>query len=240
MFRTLPTTLGRAQCRAVATANKTALVSTPRFELSSELFDDIRSRLKQDGRTVEKIVVTFRHKNGTKTNYLMNKNVSTAYDCARHLNMMVARRAVLSLVSYPDEDAVLQSMNEPLRDRCNFELIDFQTEGYAEAVNQAYWRSCSIVLAAALLRGTKEHLTISNIQCEFPKPYFAVDVNGLRSRLSEDDLKDLSSFARHEIIFKGIPFETVTLPSELAVNYGFASSVRICRWVITFLKLMVL
>uniref|UniRef100_A0A0K0CUK6 Uncharacterized protein n=1 Tax=Angiostrongylus cantonensis TaxID=6313 RepID=A0A0K0CUK6_ANGCA len=149
-------------------------LSSPGLELDSALFDDIRSRLKQDGRTVEKILVTLQQKNGTKRNYLMNRNVSTSYDCAKHLNKLVARRAVLSRVSYPKEEAKLESMNEPLRDKCGFELIDFQTENYAQDVNQvsiAYWRSCSIVLAVTLLR--------------VPKSYFAVDITGLGSPLSE-------------------------------------------------------
>ncbi|VDM64403.1 unnamed protein product [Angiostrongylus costaricensis] len=187
--------------------------------------------VQQDGRTVEKILVTLRQKNGTKRNYLMNKNVSTSYDCAKHLNMMVARRAILARVSYPKEEARLESMNEPLRDKCDFELIDFQTENYAQDVNQAYWRSCSIVLAVTLLRGLKESITISSLhsKCQsfmdiIPKSYFAVDLTGLGSPLSENDLKDLSSIARSEIVSKGIPFETVTLPSEVAMDYGFDSS----------------
>ncbi|KAE9417501.1 hypothetical protein Angca_006928 [Angiostrongylus cantonensis] len=229
MLRTLSTVIG-VQCRGVTTANKTAVtLSSPGLELDSALFDDIRSRLKQDGRTVEKILVTLQQKNGTKRNYLMNRNVSTSYDCAKHLNKLVARRAVLSRVSYPKEEAKLESMNEPLRDKCGFELIDFQTENYAQDVNQAYWRSCSIVLAVTLLRGLKESITISNLYSEFPKSYFAVDITGLGSPLSENDLNDLSAIARSEIVSKGIPFETVTLPSDFAVDYGFASSVKLCR-----------
>ncbi|KJH49661.1 hypothetical protein DICVIV_04207 [Dictyocaulus viviparus] len=229
MIRTAQT-LMKIQNRRSVTATKTALTLPRRFEINSDLFDHVQSRVKQSGSTIEKILITYHDRNGTKKDFLMNRNLSTGYDCAKHINMMIAKRAVLSLVSYPNEEPRLESMNEPFLDRCNFELIDFQTEKYAQDVNQAYWRSCSIVLAAALIKGLKDNIILSELHCEVPKCYFAVDVIGLSSSLSQDDLRDLTFFIRHDIISKNIPFETVTLPSEIAADYGFTSSMKLCRF----------
>ncbi|VDO87223.1 unnamed protein product [Heligmosomoides polygyrus] len=188
------------------------------------------NRLSQHGRTIEKVLVTYLDKDGTRKDYLMNKNLSTPYDCAKHVNMLLARRSALAIISYSDQDVRLECMNEAFRDKCQLELVDFQTEQHAQTVNQAYWRSCSVVLAAALTKGLRDNITIAKFHSKVPDSYFAVDINGLQSELSQDDLKDLTLFLRSDFINKAVPFETVTLPSELAAEYGFDSSVRLCRF----------
>ncbi|KAK6015337.1 hypothetical protein OSTOST_19238 [Ostertagia ostertagi] len=228
MLRTLQRAL-RAQVRHAATASETAVSTSPKFEITSELFDDVQNRVSQHGRTIAKILITFQDKDGTKKEFLMNKNLSTPYDCTKHVNMLLAKRSALAIITYPNKDPQLESMNEPFRDECQFELADYQTEQYAEAVNQTYWRSCCVVLAAGLKKGLKDNVVISKLHAEVPQSFFAVDIENLRSQLSLDDLKDLAAFVRADFIDKGILFETVTLPQEMAPDYGFDSGMRLCR-----------
>ncbi|KIH65321.1 hypothetical protein ANCDUO_04359 [Ancylostoma duodenale] len=200
-----------------------------RSEIDSALFDDVQSRVNQHGKTIEKILVTLVSKDGSKKDYLMNRNISTPFDCAKHMNMLLAKRAVLALTSYSEGDTHLECMNEPFRDKCGFELLDFQNEKYAAELNKAYWRSCSVLLAAVLSEGLRDHISVSALHCEVPKSHFAVDIKGLTSSLSQSDLRDLSLFARSEFVSNSIPFETVFLPAELASDYGYDSSLRLCR-----------
>ncbi|EPB70053.1 hypothetical protein ANCCEY_10864 [Ancylostoma ceylanicum] len=90
------------------------------------------------------------------------------------MNMLLAKRAILALTSYSDGNTQLECMNEPFRDKCSLELLDFQNEKYAAELNKS-------------------------------------------------DLRDLSLFARSQFIDNSIPFETVSLPAELATDYGFDS-----------------
>ncbi|EYC21678.1 hypothetical protein Y032_0019g3958 [Ancylostoma ceylanicum] len=228
MLRTLRG-LVATHCRAAATSSNSAVSPISRSEIDSALFDDVQSRVNQHGRTIEKILVTLVNKDGSKKDYLMNRNVSTPFDCAKHMNMLLAKRAILALTSYSDGNTQLECMNEPFRDKCSLELLDFQNEKYAAELNKAYWRSCSVLLAAILSEGLKDHVSVSALHCEVPKSYFAVDINGLASSLSQSDLRDLSLFARSQFIDNSIPFETVSLPAELATDYGFDSSLRLCR-----------
>ncbi|KAK5967948.1 39S ribosomal protein L39 mitochondrial [Trichostrongylus colubriformis] len=219
----------RTQLRNAATASETALSPSSKVEITSEFFDEAQNRVSQHGRTIEKILITFKDRDGTKKEFLMNKNLSTPYDCTKHINLLLAKRAVLAIVSYPNKDILLESMSEPFLDECQFEVADFQTEQYAQAVNQTYWRSCSIILAAALKKGLKDDIVVSKLHAEVPQSFFAVDIENLRCQLSQDDLKDLAAFIRDDFINKGISFETVTLPSDVAADYGFDSSLRLCR-----------
>ncbi|KAK6055163.1 hypothetical protein COOONC_07331 [Cooperia oncophora] len=165
MLRTLQRAL-TAQTRKAATASKTEITPLPKIELTSELFDDVQNRVRQHGRTIEKILITFQCKDGTTKEFLMNKNLSTPYDCTKHVNMLLAKRSVLAIVTYPNKGTEIESMNEPFRDECQFELADFQTEQYAQVVNQTYWRSCSILLAAGLKKGLKDNIVISKLHAE--------------------------------------------------------------------------
>nr|CDJ96746.1 39S ribosomal protein L39, mitochondrial [Haemonchus contortus] len=233
MLRTLQRVL-RAQIRNVATAKETessylAVSLSSKSEITSDLFDDVLNRVNQHDRTIEKILITFQDKNGDKKEFLMNKNISTPYHCLKHVNMLLAKRAVLAIVSYPNKDVRIESMNEPFRDECQFEVADFQTEQYAQLVNQIYWRSCSILLAAALKKGLKDNIAISRLHAEVPQSFFAADIENLTTELSQTDLIDLSIFIREDFIGQNIPLETVTLPSDIAADYGFDSSLRLCR-----------
>ncbi|CAJ0590439.1 unnamed protein product [Cylicocyclus nassatus] len=229
MLRTLRR-LATNHCRTATTSTKTEVVNAPYAELNSELFDEVQSRVNQHGNTIDKIIISFIDRDGSKKDYLMNRNISTPYDCARHVNMLLAKRAVLALTSYGGSTPQLGCMNESFRDRCNLEFIDFQSEIYATELNKAYWRSCSIILAAVLTEGLKNKISISDYHNEVSDSFFGVDVSGLTKSLTQSDLRDLSSFARSDFISRGIPFETVSLSSEVARDYGLGSSSLLCRF----------
>ncbi|VDM80369.1 unnamed protein product, partial [Strongylus vulgaris] len=222
MLRTLRS-LATNHCRNVATSAKPEVLRVPQMEFDSTLFDDVQSRVNQHGNTIDKIIVTFIKRDGSKKDYLMNRNISTPFDCAKHVNMLLAKRAVLALTSYEGSSAQLSCMNEPLRDKCSLEVIDFQSEQYAAELNKAYWRSCTVLLAAVLSEGLRDKISISGFHNEVSDSYFGVDISGLTGSLSQSDLKDLAVFARSEFINKGIPFETVSLTPELAKDYGLGS-----------------
>uniref|UniRef100_A0A1I7X0U7 39S ribosomal protein L39, mitochondrial n=1 Tax=Heterorhabditis bacteriophora TaxID=37862 RepID=A0A1I7X0U7_HETBA len=154
------------------------------FNLSPELFDDIRKRVYSQGRSIQKIVISVPEKDEPSKNYLMNRNISTPHHCAKHINRSVASNSALSFISNVDNTTIYHSMNEPLEADCTLEFLDFNNEKHAKEVNTAYWRSCAVVLAYTLSQGLREPIKIKRYHDEVKKSYFAVDINQLESQLS--------------------------------------------------------
>lgn len=71
---------------------------------------------------------------------VMNKNISTPYDCTKHISSSVSKVAALALV-----DGKPWDMNEPLINDCELKILTMTTPETKE-VNNAFWRTCSLVL----------------------------------------------------------------------------------------------
>jgi len=141
------------------------------------LFNNERKRLASlNVPRVEKIKVEY---NGSVlasgATFLMNKNLSTPYDCAMHISKMKADSTVLAKVKQnvqepshmtiaggekliaPKCDWVYWDVRSQLPYDCQIDFLNFNTEDKDDImqVNQAYWRSCAMVLGSTIQRAFK-------------------------------------------------------------------------------------
>lgn len=85
---------------------------------------------------------------------VMNRNISTPYDCARHISENIAKMAAIALV-----DGRVWDMHRPFTDKCQLELVTMQNPKTG-AVNYAFWRTCSLILGAMADRAFKDHVDV--------------------------------------------------------------------------------
>jgi large subunit ribosomal protein L39 len=93
---------------------------------------------------------------------LMNKDLSTPFNCAMHINELTMKRSVLALVNGQPCD-----MHSPIRGDCTIEFLHFRDEECSLA-NMAYWRSGSFLLGYVMERAFKDEYDVN--LCSFPKP----------------------------------------------------------------------
>lgn len=100
-----------------------------------------KRQLEKVGR-VEKIEVQYKGIPNDCT-LVMNKDISTPYDCARHLSEWHIDTSALALLN----GTVYWDMHKPLTENCTLELQNF-TVPDPHQVNRAFWRTCSFMLGA--------------------------------------------------------------------------------------------
>ena len=115
-------------------------------------------------RRVEKIEIRVEDPIESKK-LLMNRNLSTGFDCAQHLSSVLASRSALALI----DDQYISDLNRPLERDCSLKFLHF-LEDNCEEQNRAYWRTCSFLLGYLLETSFKETHLIE--LCSFPPPHF--------------------------------------------------------------------
>ncbi|CAG9571154.1 unnamed protein product [Danaus chrysippus] len=86
---------------------------------------------------------------------VMNKDISTPYECARHFTEWHMESSALALV----DGSVHWDMHRPLTGNCT---LEFQRFNIAEPqqVNKAFWRTCSLVLGACATVAFKDSVPV--------------------------------------------------------------------------------
>ncbi|XP_050301618.1 39S ribosomal protein L39, mitochondrial [Anthonomus grandis grandis] len=95
--------------------------------------------------------------------FIMNKNISTPYDCANHLGEKIQNRSTVALIN----QKTLWHMHKPLPDSCVLELLHYHIPN-PSSVNKVFWRTCSFLLGAVASDAFK-----SNVELHlhsFPSP----------------------------------------------------------------------
>lgn len=146
---------------------------------------------------ITKIKVIVDSKPGEGTKLSMNKDLSTPYDCARHIHDLVATRSVVAEIQ-PLEESSLQvqtgetaretgsseankkhgetiskinrvywDMHRPLTDSCRMQFRHFTDKDLSE-INKIYWRSCSFVLGMAIRMAFKDDIKV--LLHSWPRP----------------------------------------------------------------------
>ncbi|KAG5893245.1 hypothetical protein JTB14_013406 [Gonioctena quinquepunctata] len=151
----------------------------------NELFDAERTKQKEKVGRIEKIEITYEGPPGNEV-LVMNKNISTPYDCAKHLGDTVRKRCVVALLN----GETLWHVHKPLPESCKLELLHYHIPN-PTAVNKTFWRSCSFLLGAVVSNAFKDNVGIA--LHSFPSPNvksgsFVYDV-----QLALDDWKPTSS-----------------------------------------------
>ncbi|GIY86846.1 39S ribosomal protein L39, mitochondrial [Caerostris darwini] len=114
----------------------------------NDLFSEEKLRQQSLIPRVQKIEVRYKGVPADCT-LIMNKNISTPYNCAMHMHEMLCQRSVLAEVN-----GRLWDMHRPLTEECELRLLNFHT---APAIlNKVFWRSCSFLLGLIIERAFKE------------------------------------------------------------------------------------
>lgn len=172
------------------------------------------------------------------TTLMMNRNMSTPYNCAQHLSEFHCKKSALALI----DGNVPWDMHRPLADSCTLQLLTF-TSPDPYAVNRAFWRTCSFLLGAVLSATFKDEARVQ--LHSFPSPNvrsgsFIYDValaqqdwvptlyelktlSAEMVKLAARDLPIQRLEVGHELaldIFRENPFKTQQIPSIASKNDG--------------------
>ncbi|ELT97460.1 hypothetical protein CAPTEDRAFT_170981 [Capitella teleta] len=93
---------------------------------------------------------------------LMNKGLSTPFNCAMHIQENLMSRSVLALVNGQPWD-----LHRPLEDHCELKFLHFKDEDPALS-NKAFWRTGSFLIGYTLERVFKDQHYVQ--LCSFPRP----------------------------------------------------------------------
>ncbi|XP_020645286.3 large ribosomal subunit protein mL39 [Pogona vitticeps] len=202
--------------RFVSTAPASQLSTAEIAQMRNELFTKEKERQLSLYPRIEKIEVKYVGVSHPGTLFIMNKGLSTPYSCAMHLSELHCKKSVLALV-----DGQLWDMYKPLTHSCEIQFLTFKDED-PEEVNQAYWRSCAMMLGCVLEEAFKDEYLVTLVKApEVPvlSGAFCYDVI-LDSRL--DDWKpteeSLRSFTKdvYKLIQKDLPFEPLDVDPKVA------------------------
>ncbi|XP_069745110.1 large ribosomal subunit protein mL39 isoform X1 [Narcine bancroftii] len=184
----------------------------------SKLFDQEKARQQALVPRIEKIEV--RHVGVPEPGavLIMNKGLSTPYNCAMHISNWCVRRSILALV-----DGEIWDMYKPLEKSCDIQFLTFTDEN-PEDVNQAYWRSCAMMMGYVLETAFKDEYTVELIQApEVPVigGAFCYDVI-LDGRLDDwtPSVENFQSLTReaHQLIHKDLAFESLEVSPRVAAE----------------------
>lgn len=167
---------------------------------------------------IEKIEVSMQGPGLDGTLLVMNRGMSTPLSCARHLTEHHVNNSVLALV-----DGELWPLHKPLTDSCSLRLLTFR-DSDPTAVNQAYWRSCSVLLGQVLETSFKDDFTVellSSPEVPVTSGAFCHDVV-LDPQLdswtpSEETLRSLTRGAQ-QLIHQDLAFEPLDVLPSVALE----------------------
>ncbi|CAH0760143.1 unnamed protein product [Diatraea saccharalis] len=124
------------------------------IERRNHLFTLEKKRQHEKVGRIEKIEV--RYKGIPKDcTLVMNKGISTPYDCARHLTEWHVDSSALALI----DGSIYWDMHRPLNENCTLELQNF-TVAEPQQVNKAFWRTCSFLLGACATVAFKDTVPV--------------------------------------------------------------------------------
>ncbi|XP_074669953.1 large ribosomal subunit protein mL39 [Strix aluco] len=207
---------GRERRRFMSTPTVSRLTSDEVILMRNELFNKEKERQLSLYPRIEKIEVKYTGKSHPGTVFVMNKALSTPYNCAMHLSEWHCKKSVLALV-----DGEVWDMYKPLTKSCEIQFLTFKDED-PEEVNKAYWRSCAMIMACVLKRAFKDEYSVNLIKSpEVPviSGAFCYDVI-LDNRLNDwtptnDNFRSLTRDAT-KLIHKDLPFETLHVEAKVA------------------------
>lgn len=119
----------------------------------SQLFDEEKRRQRSELGRIQKIEVKYKSAENEIV-MAMNRNISTPYDCARHISESVAKMSAVALV-----DNHVWDMHKPFTGDCELQLVTMQSPRIP-TVNYAFWRTCSLILGAVVDSAFKDHVNV--------------------------------------------------------------------------------
>ncbi|XP_032909297.1 39S ribosomal protein L39, mitochondrial [Catharus ustulatus] len=206
----------RAGSRYISTPAFSRLTPDEVVRMRNELFTKEKERQLSLHPRIEKIEVKYTGKLHSGSVFVMNKALSTPYNCAMHLSEWHCKNSVLALV-----DGEIWDMYRPLTKSCEIQFLTFKDED-PEEVNKAYWRSCAMIMACVLKRAFKDEYSVSLVKApEVPviSGAFCYDVvldNKLNDwKPTKDNFSSLTRDAK-KLIHQDLPFETLHVEAKVA------------------------
>lgn len=186
-----------------------------RAKRSAMFADEAKRQLNRIPR-IEKIHVEYQGQPENAT-LILNKNMSTPYNVAQHLSQMLVERSALALV-----DGQIWDMHRPLEADCTVELLHFHSEDPFH-VNRAFWRSCSLMLSAAVEAAFRDDIYVE--AHSFPAPNVASGsfVADLDIKMNNDwkpTKQELMVFSAqmHRLAERQLKFERLVVDASLALK----------------------
>ncbi|XP_067678578.1 large ribosomal subunit protein mL39-like [Haliotis asinina] len=93
---------------------------------------------------------------------VMNRDLSTPFNCAMHIQELLMTRSALALVNGQPWD-----MHRPLEEDCQVQFLHFRDED-PRILNDAFWRTCSFILGHVMETAFKDDVKVDLVS--FPKP----------------------------------------------------------------------
>ncbi|XP_076438446.1 large ribosomal subunit protein mL39-like [Babylonia areolata] len=191
----------------------TQLANSAVREKRSKMFEAEKQRQRSLIPRIEKMEVKFKGQVKDST-LIMNKNLSTPFHCAMHIDELLTTRSALALV-----DGQPWDMHRPLTHSCQLELLHFHDLD-PTIVNEAFWRTCSFILGYVLETAFKDQHYVE--LCSFPKPNvrsgsFVYDAD-LKLPEWTPSSRELDILGRtgYKLFFKDLPFERLEVDASLA------------------------
>ncbi|XP_053687936.1 39S ribosomal protein L39, mitochondrial [Sabethes cyaneus] len=187
-----------------------------RQSLASNLFTEEQKRQREKVGRIEKIEIRYLG-TPTDTTLVMNRGLSTPYDCARHIGEKYCRFSALALL----DNHTPWDMRRPLEDSCTLQLLNF-TSPEPQIANKVFWRSCSFLLGAVLQKSFKQEAGL--FLHSFPKPNiksgsFVHDIALSKAnwKPSVEELRALS-VGMIKLAQQELPIERLDVSNEIALE----------------------
>uniref|UniRef100_A0A0N5C0J2 39S ribosomal protein L39, mitochondrial n=1 Tax=Strongyloides papillosus TaxID=174720 RepID=A0A0N5C0J2_STREA len=191
------------------------------------LYKNIKTTLENEKKkNIAKIMVNVILPDSEPKKLIMNKDLSTPLDCAKHINRHFAKNSALCLVTTPgdksDSNASnVVSMHTPLtEDECTLTFLPFNSKQYASEINHAFWRSATLILSAVVEKSFKTQVTLHPfIHRKLSEGFFesVAKIHALFDwKPTNEELRLLTKAAYDDLILKEYDFENIYVKSDMA------------------------
>lgn len=185
---------------------------------ANRLFDEEKERQRALISRIEKIEVHLEKPFPTHEDciLMMNRSISTPYDCAAHISELLKNRSALAVV----DGTTNWHMHQPLEQSCHLRLLHFKHDD-TMPVNYAFWRSCSMLLASVIKKAFKEQYSVqilSQPMSDLKGGSFVVDASIANLpdwTPSHEELRSFTSMLWDEVN-KNYPFERLQVNADIA------------------------
>lgn len=147
---------------------------------------------------------------------VMNKGLSTPFNCAMHIQELLMTQSVIALVN-----GKLWDMHRPLTEDCELRFMHFKQED-CSSVNETFWRSCSFILGHILETAFKDEHQVE--LCSFPPTsvksgsfVYDAHLNLPRWKPNQTELNCLSRIGS-KLQYTDLRFEPLDISADLALK----------------------
>lgn len=183
-------------------------------QLKNDLFSKEKCRQQSLITRIQKIEVKY---NGvpSDTTLMMNKNISTPYNCAMHIHESLCDRSTLAEVNGKPWD-----MHRPLTEDCELRMFNFHSA--PEILNKVFWRSCSFLLGLVIERAFKDQHFVDLHSWPKPNIYsgsyvYDVDVGIPNWKVTSEELKAFTTMM-WKLCGEDNVFERLSVSKSLALE----------------------